>query len=118
MAYLRTLASTHAETKRLVENLKFYCDKEAKLTDAADASGLLTSASPEEALDRCMSDLFVPYTEADRYLSREKLALNELFGRIVAEFLNYMVNIDFFYILFSISKILCFEDGEGERGLA
>ena len=96
MAYLRTLASTHAETKRLVENLKFYCDKEAKLTDAADASGLLTSASPEEALDRCMSDLFVPYTESDRYLSREKLALNELFGRIIAEFLNYMVNIDFF----------------------
>ncbi|KAG2221177.1 hypothetical protein INT45_007754 [Circinella minor] len=90
LAYLRTLASTHAETKRLVDNLKFYCDKEAKLTDAADASGLLTSASPEEALDRCMNDLFVPYTEADRYLSREKLALNELFGRIIAEFLNYM----------------------------
>ena len=94
MAYLRTLASTHAETKRLVDNLKFYCDKEAKLTDAADASGLLTSsASPEEALDRCMSDLFVPYTEADRYLEREKLALNELFGRVIAEFLNYMVSL-------------------------
>ncbi|KAI8149998.1 exocyst complex component Sec10-like protein [Fennellomyces sp. T-0311] len=90
LAYLRTLASTHAETKRLVDNLKFYCDKEAKLTDAADATGLLTSASPEEALDRCMNDLFVPYTEADRYLEREKLALNELFGRIIAEFLNYM----------------------------
>lgn len=54
-------------------------------------SGLVTAASPEEALDRCMNDLFVPYTESDRYLSREKLSLNELFGRIIAEFLSYMV---------------------------
>lgn len=59
--------------------------------DAVDVTGLVTSASPEEALDRCMSDLFVPYTEGDRYLQREKLALDELFGTIIAEFLNYMV---------------------------
>lgn len=38
-----------------------------------------------------MSDLFVPYTEGDRYLSREKMALNELFGMVVGEFLTYMV---------------------------
>ncbi|KAI9310283.1 exocyst complex component Sec10-like protein [Dichotomocladium elegans] len=90
LAYLRTLASTHAETKRLVENLKFYCSKEVSLNGTEDMSGLATAASPEEALDRCMSDLFVPYTESDRYLTREKLALNELFGRIIAEFLSYM----------------------------
>lgn len=91
LAYLRTLSSTHAETKRLVENLKFYCSKEVSLNSTADMSGLVTAASPEEALDRCMNDLFVPYTESDRYLSREKLSLNELFGRIIAEFLSYMV---------------------------
>ncbi|KAJ8658818.1 hypothetical protein O0I10_005545 [Lichtheimia ornata] len=90
LAYLRTLSSTHAETKRLVENLKFYCSKEVSLNSTADMSGLVTAASPEEALDRCMNDLFVPYTESDRYLSREKLSLNELFGRIIAEFLSYM----------------------------
>lgn len=91
LAYLRTLASIHAETRRLVDNLKFYCSKEVSLTQATDVSGLVSSVSPDETLDRCMGDLFVPYTEGDRYLVREKRALNELFGRIIAEFLNYMV---------------------------
>ncbi|RCH78771.1 Exocyst complex component 5, partial [Rhizopus azygosporus] len=63
LAYLRTLASTHAETKRLIENLKFYCDKEVPLKDSTDINGLASSASPDETLDRCMDDLFVPYTE-------------------------------------------------------
>lgn len=91
MAYLRTLASTHAETKRLIENLKFYCDKEVSLKDAADVNGLVTSASPEETLDRCMDDLFVPYTEGDRYIKQETESLSELFGKIVSEFLSAMV---------------------------
>lgn len=86
------MASTHAETKRLVENLKFYCDKEVSLKDAADVNGLVTSASPDETLDRCMDDLFVPYTEGDRYLKKESESLHELFGKIVSEFLSAMVN--------------------------
>ncbi|KAI9248123.1 exocyst complex component Sec10-like protein [Helicostylum pulchrum] len=90
LAYLRTLASTHAETKRLIENLKFYCDKEVSLKDAVDANGLVTSASPDETLDRCMDDLFVPYTEGDRYLKKEIESLHELFGKIVSEFLSAM----------------------------
>lgn len=90
MAYLRTLASTHAETQRLIENLKFYCDKEVSLKDAADVNGLVTSASPDETLDRCMDDLFVPYTEGDRYLRKEVESLSELFGNIVSEFLSAM----------------------------
>ncbi|GAA5810506.1 hypothetical protein MFLAVUS_003928 [Mucor flavus] len=90
LAYLRTLASTHAETKRLIENLKFYCDKEVSLKDAVDANGLVTSTSPDETLDRCMDDLFVPYTEGDRYLKKEIESLHELFGKIVSEFLSAM----------------------------
>ncbi|KAI7864046.1 exocyst complex component Sec10-like protein [Spinellus fusiger] len=90
LAYLRTLASTHAGTKRLIENLKFYCDKEASFTNNVDVNGLVASTSPDQTLDRCMADLFVPYTEGQRYLTREKATLNELFGSIVSEFLNYM----------------------------
>ncbi|KAG1442370.1 hypothetical protein G6F56_011089 [Rhizopus delemar] len=90
LAYLRTLASTHAETKRLIENLKFYCDKEVPLRDAADINGLPTSASPDETLDRCMDDLFVTYTEGGRYLKKEQESLRKLFGNIVSEFLNAM----------------------------
>jgi hypothetical protein len=91
LAYLRTLASTHAETKRLIENLKFYCDKELLLKDAADINGLVTTASPDETLDRCMDDLFVPYIEGDRYLKKEEESLRKLFGNIVSQFLNAMV---------------------------
>ncbi|KAL4211157.1 exocyst complex component Sec10 [Rhizopus microsporus] len=90
LAYLRTLASTHAETKRLIENLKFYCDKEVPLKDSTDINGLASSASPDETLDRCMDDLFVPYTEGGRYLKKEEESLHELFGNIVSEFLNAM----------------------------
>ncbi|CAO3671954.1 unnamed protein product [Rhizopus stolonifer] len=90
LAYLRTLASTHAETKRLIENLKFYCDKEVPLRDAADINGLPTSASPDETLDRCMDDLFVTYTEGGRYLKKEQESLRKLFGNIISEFLNAM----------------------------
>ncbi|KAL0087343.1 exocyst complex component Sec10-domain-containing protein [Phycomyces blakesleeanus] len=90
LAYLRMLASTHAETKRLIENLKFYCDKEASFVNSVDANGLVASISLDQTLDRCMADLFVPYTEGERYLTRERLTLNELFGSIVAEFLSYM----------------------------
>ncbi|KAI7890173.1 exocyst complex component Sec10-domain-containing protein [Mucor mucedo] len=90
LAYLRTLASTHAETKRLIENLKFYCDKEVSLKDAADVNGLVTSASPDETLDRCMDDLFVPYTEGDRYIKKEIESLHKLFGNIVSDFLSAM----------------------------
>ncbi|KAF7721082.1 Exocyst complex component 5 [Apophysomyces ossiformis] len=90
LAYLRTLASTHAETKRLVENLKFYCDKQVSLKNVSDVSGLVSTSSPDETLDRCMDDLFVPYTEGERYLTREESALKELFGKIVAEFLTFM----------------------------
>lgn len=102
MAYLRTLASTHAETKRLIENLKFYCDKEVSLKDAVDANGLVTSASPDETLDRCMDDLFVPYTEGDRYLKKEIESLHELFGKIVSEFLSAMVNYFFFFFFWKM----------------
>ncbi|EIE80071.1 hypothetical protein RO3G_04776 [Rhizopus delemar RA 99-880] len=90
LAYLRTLASTHAETKRLIENLKFYCDKELLLKEAADINGLVTTASPDETLDRCMDDLFVPYIEGDRYLKKEEESLRKLFGKIVSQFLNAM----------------------------
>ncbi|CAO3622249.1 unnamed protein product [Cunninghamella blakesleeana] len=90
LAYLRTLASTHAATKRLVDNLKVYLEKELSNVNTTDDNKLVTSTSSDEALDRCMDDLFVPYTEGNRYLSRERACLNELFGNIVKEFLNFM----------------------------
>ncbi|CAO3611897.1 unnamed protein product [Cunninghamella echinulata] len=90
LAYLRTLASTHAATKRLVDNLKVYLEKELSNVNASDDNKLVASTSSDETLDRCMDDLFVPYTEGNRYLAKERACLNELFGNIIKEFLNFM----------------------------
>ncbi|KAI8063627.1 exocyst complex component Sec10-like protein [Gongronella butleri] len=90
LAYLRTLSSMHAATKRLVDSLKAYCEKELTESSAMDESRLASAQSVDETLYRCMNDLFVPYTEGNRYLSKEQVCLNELFGSIVAEFLNFM----------------------------
>ncbi|CAO3578914.1 unnamed protein product [Absidia cylindrospora] len=90
LAYLRTLASTHAATKRLVDSLKAYCDRELIKPSNADDTRLVSVASSEETLDRCMDDLFVPYTEGNRYLYKEKACLAELFGNMITEFLNFM----------------------------
>ncbi|KAI9251571.1 exocyst complex component Sec10-like protein, partial [Sporodiniella umbellata] len=68
--------------------LKYFCNREIPLKDVADTNGLPTSASIAEALDRCMDDLFVPYTEGERYLKKEQDSLRQLFGNVVSEFLN------------------------------
>ncbi|CAO3675747.1 unnamed protein product [Umbelopsis vinacea] len=91
LAFLRTLASTHAETVRLVENLKSYCDNEIKLVSSKDStSSWNSSQSLSASIDRCMEDLFVPYTEGDRYMKRERQALYEIFGSIISSFLRSM----------------------------
>ncbi|KAI9287599.1 exocyst complex component Sec10-like protein [Umbelopsis sp. AD052] len=91
LAFLRTLASTHAETVRLVENLKSFCDNEMKLASSKDSSpNWNSSQSLSASIDRCMEDLFVPYTEGDRYMKREQQALYEIFGSIISSFLRTM----------------------------
>jgi hypothetical protein len=92
LAYLRTLASTHNATKRLVHSLKAYCERGLAQPAMADDSKLVSVDSSEETLDRCMDDLFVPYTEGNRYLYKEKTCLAELFGNVIAEYLNFMVS--------------------------
>lgn len=90
LAYLRTLASTHNATKRLVQSLKAYCERGLAQPAMADDSKLVSVDSSEEILDRCMDDLFV--RQCNRYLYEEKTCLAELFGNVIAEYLNFMVS--------------------------
>lgn len=94
LAFLRILASTHSETVRLVDNLKSYCDHEIKQASSGgdSASSFNSSQSLSASIDRCMEDLFVPYTEGDRYMKREQQALYEIFGSIISSFLRTMVS--------------------------
>jgi hypothetical protein len=47
------------------------------------------SATLSACVDRCMEDLFAPYTENSRYLNRERQALTEVFTRILKPFMDY-----------------------------
>ncbi|CAM0136693.1 Exocyst complex component 5 [Umbelopsis sp. WA50703] len=93
LAFLRSLASSHAETVRLVESLKSYCENEIKLASSNSSTASIWTSSSQSlsaSIDRCLDDLFVPYTEGDRYIKREQQALNDIFGSIVSSFLRNM----------------------------
>lgn len=93
LAFLRTLKLSHAQTANLVEFLKSY-DPSAALfrlsesrQNANNANRLSSSANgvtgPSIALslmlDSAMDELFVPYTEGQRYMERELKSIGELF---------------------------------------
>jgi hypothetical protein len=106
LAFLRSLASSHAETVRLVESLKSYCENEIKLASSNSSTASIWTSSSQSlsaSIDRCLDDLFVPYTEGDRYIKREQQALNEIFGSIVSSFLRNMVRV-FATVLNDVAK--------------
>jgi hypothetical protein len=45
-----------------------------------------------ELLDQCIEDLFVPYTEGDRYIEKEKKSLDELYSSLLLQFNAYHVS--------------------------
>jgi len=46
-----------------------------------------------DVLNQCMMDLFVPYTEGDRYLEKEKKSLLELYSSLLLQFSAYHVSL-------------------------
>jgi len=53
-----------------------------------------------ELLDQCIEDLFVPYTEGDRYIEKEKKSLNELYSSLLLQFNAYHVSERFIALFF------------------
>ena len=95
LAFLRILKLAHAQTANLVEFLKS-CDPSAALfrlseskqnSSSSKLGGGSSSGSsvsgPSVALslmlDSAMDELFVPYTEGQRYMERELKSINDLF---------------------------------------
>ncbi|KAG8809885.1 Exocyst complex component 5, partial [Serendipita sp. 400] len=91
LAFLRVLKLAHSQTASLVEFLKSYDPStslfrysENRSTNNTKPGGATSSApGPSIALsmmlDGAMEELFVPYTEGQRYMERELKSLNELF---------------------------------------
>ncbi|KAG6821543.1 hypothetical protein H0H93_000052 [Arthromyces matolae] len=100
LAYLRVLQLVHIQTSTLVDDLKTYelphvsprtpyeATEFRKLLVASTAVPG-TSAAVSTMLETAMEELFVPYTEGQRYLERESRSLGSLYSGLLSQFTRY-----------------------------
>ncbi|CDO68146.1 hypothetical protein BN946_scf185003.g18 [Trametes cinnabarina] len=94
----------HQQTSILVEDLKAYelpsvvprspvdangFDRTVKGTPAPATTNTATAATISAMLETAMEELFVPYTEGQRYLEKESKSLGELYAMYLAKFTRY-----------------------------
>lgn len=103
LAYLRILQLVHIQASTLVEDLKTYelphvsprTPYEAtEFRRSLSGSAVIapgTSAAVSTMLETAMEELFVPYTEGQRYLERESRSLGALYSSLLANFTRYHV---------------------------
>ncbi|KAH9045459.1 exocyst complex component Sec10 [Lactarius pseudohatsudake] len=103
LAFLRILQLTHAQTSLLVEDLKSYDVPSAtprspaqnigfsrSLAGASSATaGSSSSTAISSILETALEELFVPYTEGQRYLERESKNLAELYSDYLSAFARF-----------------------------
>ncbi|KAH9179753.1 exocyst complex component Sec10, partial [Lactarius sanguifluus] len=96
LAFLRILQLTHAQTSLLVEDLKSYDVPSATPRSPAQnigassaAAGSSSSTAISSILETALEELFVPYTEGQRYLERESKNLAELYSDYLSAFARY-----------------------------
>ncbi|KAF7355497.1 Exocyst complex component protein [Mycena sanguinolenta] len=101
LAYLRVLQLVHVQATALVDDLKTYelpsvaprapfeaAEFRRSLTGST-AAGTTTSATVSTMLESAMEELFVPYTEGQRYLERESRSLGTLYSTLLVNFTRY-----------------------------
>lgn len=102
LAYLRILQLVHAQASALVEDLKAYELPSAVPRTPTEAtefrkilSGPVLASGPSTAvgtmLETALEELFVPYTEGQRYLERESKSLGALYSMLLASFTRFHV---------------------------
>lgn len=105
LAFLRILQLVHQLTSVLVEDLKAYELPSVipkSPTDAnefnrslkgavSSATNTATAATISTMLETAMEELFVPYTEGQRYLEKESRSLGEMYASYLAKFTRYHV---------------------------
>lgn len=101
LSYLRILQLVHIQASNLVEDLKVYELSTVSLRTPYEAtefrrsiigstsSGSTTSATVSTMLETAMEELFVPYTEGQRYLERESRSLGALYASLLSNFTRY-----------------------------
>lgn len=113
LAFLRILQLIHVQTSVLIEDLKSYDvptstprspvqNVARPLTGPPAAPGGVGSTAISSILETAMEELFVPYTEGQRYLERESKNLTELYSGYLSAFTRYHVNYDLATSLLSV----------------
>ncbi|KAL0570609.1 Exocyst complex component 5 [Marasmius crinis-equi] len=93
LVYLRVLQLVHGQATSLVEDLKAY-ELSIRVPYGASGGGSAaggggTSATMTTMLETAMEELFVPYTEGQRYLERESRSLGTLYTSLLVNFTRY-----------------------------
>ena len=98
------LQLVHQQVAKLVEDLKAYevtsviprsstdSGEINKMLNSAAAAAVGTAATVSTMLETAMEELFVPYTEGQRYLERESKSLSELYAGYLTAFTRYHVS--------------------------
>ncbi|PPQ77399.1 hypothetical protein CVT25_010981 [Psilocybe cyanescens] len=102
LAYLRILQLVHFQASALVEDLKTHelphtssrtpyeaTEFRRSLTGSAPVTTSSTSAAISTMLETAMEELFVPYTEGQRYMERECKSLATLYGNLLSNFVRF-----------------------------
>src|SRR3984957_13733401 len=98
LAYLRILQLVHIQTSILIEDLKAHelpstslrSQETTESRRAVTSTGAPSSASAvSTVLETAMEELFVPYTEGQRYLERESRSLGTLYSNLLMNFTKY-----------------------------
>ncbi|KAK0468124.1 exocyst complex protein [Desarmillaria tabescens] len=101
LSYLRILQMVHVQASNLVEDLKVYelptvsARTPYEVTEfrrsiiGSTSSGSTTSTTVSTMLETAMEELFVPYTEGQRYLERESRSLGALYAALLSNFTRY-----------------------------
>lgn len=105
LGYLRILQLVHVQASLLVEDLKAHelpmtssrtpyeaAEFRRSITGAAPAT-ISTPAAISAMLETAMEELFVPYTEGQRYLEKESKSLTHLYQSLLGGFARYHVRL-------------------------
>jgi exocyst complex component 5 len=126
LAYLRVLQLVHIQTCLLIDDLKGHelpsttpkpSDIESRRAMAGTSvSSQGTSAAVSSMLEAAMEELFVPYTEGQRYLERESRNLVALYSRLLANFTRFHVSAFWSVISGCVPEIRAFPRRKPRRG--
>ncbi|KAG8218675.1 exocyst complex component Sec10-like protein [Butyriboletus roseoflavus] len=104
LAYLRILQLIHLETSTLVDDLKKHelpsltpnrssslgaADFRNSLSNIPSAAHGATTTTVSTMLETAMEELFMPYTEGQKYIDRESRSLTDLYASLLNNFTQF-----------------------------